>query len=185
MIGVKPTPSLFLLPWFFFLWLLTATPSGTPDKLAPQLVNDAHGTGMAICALRAPPPPCITPNPCPLRCTQVGIRIRAAPTLTPARHALGLWSSVRWLDCPRAAAASAHGGRIRLWSATGLCFEPRGPLGALHLIKHAVRLPLQLLAASHRCARQRHTLELHQGADGSGTGPVDVLTEAVATGGRH
>ena len=76
--------------------------------------------------------------------------------MTPARHALGLWSSVRWLDCPRAAAASAHGGRIRLWSATGLCFEPRGPLGALHLIKHAVRL---------RCSCLRRLTDVH----GSGT----------------
>ena len=67
-----------------------------------------------------------------------------------------LRSSVRWLDCPRAAAASAHGGRIRLWSATGLCFEPRGPLGALHLIKHAVRL---------RCSCLRRLTDVH----GSGT----------------
>ena len=41
------------------------------------------------------------------------------------------------------------------------------------------------LKAPQRCARQRRTLELHQGGDGSGTGPVDVPNEAVAAGGRN
>ena len=85
----------------------------------------------------------------------------------------------------QAAAQGMAGGCGIVSSALAAVSQPLCWIFGVHCIKHAVRLRCSCLWSTSRCAPQRRTLELDQGADGSGTGPVDVLNEAVAAGGRN
>ena len=88
-----------------------------------------------------------------------------------------------------AAALSKAGGCGIVSNALAAVSQPLCWIFGVHCIKHAVRLRCSCLWSTSRCAPQRRTLELHQGADGSGAGPVpqpvDVLNESRGSWGQE
>ena len=79
-------------------------------------------------------------------------------------------------------APAEAGGCSIVGSVLAATSQPHGWMfGVLHL-KHAVRLRRSSLRLTRRCARQRRSLELHHGADGSGGGPSIILIGPVVVG---
>ena len=79
-------------------------------------------------------------------------------------------------------APAEAGGCSIVGSVLAATSQPHGcTFGVLHL-KHAVRLRRSSLRLTRRCARQRRSLELHHGADGSGGGPSIILIGPVVVG---
>mmetsp|Transcript_47269 Transcript_47269/g.94203 ORF Transcript_47269/g.94203 Transcript_47269/m.94203 type:complete len:197 (-) Transcript_47269:33-623(-) len=145
----------------------------------------AHSLHVAVCTATHRRPPGAVPTTHLLVVPRLRTTVGPSPQLAQAHRAWLPLEQCRWLDCRHTAQAGAQAGSSRLGSAMYLCFEHRGSIGSLHLIKHAVLLRCSCLQSTHRCAQQRHSLELHQASDGSGAEPWTLFNGTVTVGGSR